>query len=89
MTKRPHIPERVKIEALLRRNEICCDLCYAQIKPGDKTIWEHLVPHELGGASDATNLGLAHLECAKKKRMGSGTSTKLRKRSASKRSALA
>lgn len=50
---------------------IYCPLCDEVIASMDERVLEHMVPHELGGASDETNLRWVHKECAAKKTNGS------------------
>jgi hypothetical protein len=75
MTKRPHIPDRVKVSVAIGQSQfgfIICPLCHVAMYPEEPRILEHLVPHELGGASDETNLRWVHEECARRKTNGNG-----------------
>lgn len=73
MTKRPHIPVRVRVNVAISQaeyGEIRCPLCHTGLAAMDDWILEHMVPHELGGASDETNLRYVHKECALSKTNG-------------------
>lgn len=75
MTKRPHIPEAMKIRiAILQGHDqsISCGICPKPLGPWDDRILEHMVPHEFGGASDETNLRWVHKSCADRKTQGFG-----------------
>ena len=50
---------------------IDCGICKQWLLLEAERILEHMVPHELGGASDETNLRWVHKECAAKKTNGS------------------
>lgn len=78
MTKRPHIPERVKIDVAIHQafgSTIICPLCKGKIDRFCQRTLEHMVPHELGGSSEFENLAFVHTECAEKKREALATST--------------
>ena len=71
MTKRPHISVKTKVSvAIEQAMTISCPLCWYPLTAMDDRILEHMVPHELGGASDLTNLRWVHKECARKKTNG-------------------
>ena len=73
MTKRPHIPAHVRVNVAISQAEhgaIRCPICHTELAAMDDRILEHMVPHELGGASDETNLRWVHKECAKVKTNG-------------------
>jgi len=72
--KRPTIPHRVMVNVAISQAEhgaIRCPICHTELAAMDDRILEHMVPHELGGASDETNLRWVHKECAAKKTNGS------------------
>jgi len=69
----PVIPERRKpltrkqrLDAHDRHGGTCC-VCQYPIARGEPFIDEHIIPLELGGSNDASNRGMAHIKCAKKK----------------------
>jgi len=71
--KRPNIPHRVMVNVAISQAEhgaIRCPICHTELAAMDDRILEHMVPHELGGASDETNLRWVHKECAVKKTNG-------------------
>ena len=71
--KRPHIPAHVRVNVAINQAEhgaIRCPICHTELAAMDERILEHMVPHELGGASDETNLRWVHKECAKVKTNG-------------------
>jgi hypothetical protein len=71
--KRPTIPYRVMVNVAISQAEhgtIRCPICHTGLAAMDDRILEHMVPHELGGASDETNLRWVHKECAAKKTNG-------------------
>jgi len=71
VTKRPHISVKTKVSvAIEQAMTITCPLCWYPLTASDDRILEHMVPHELGGASDITNLRWVHKECAAKKTNG-------------------
>ena len=72
MTKRPHISTATKVSAAIQQagGWIKCPLCSGPIRHDAPRILEHLVPHELGGSSEAENLAYVHKECAAKKTNG-------------------
>ncbi len=73
MTKRPHISVKTKVSVAIAQagsRGIQCFLCCGWLYADSERILEHLVPHELGGASDETNLRWVHKECAAKKTNG-------------------
>ncbi len=73
MTKRPHISAKTMVNVAINQalaESIYCPLCDDLLAAMDDRILEHLVPHELGGASDETNLRWVHKECAAKKTNG-------------------
>jgi hypothetical protein len=73
MTKRPHISVKTKVDVAIRQcyaGSILCPLCDDWLDVDHARILEHLVPHELGGSSDAENLRWVHKECAAKKTNG-------------------
>ena len=72
--KRPHISEKTKVTVAIMQtmdSEISCPLCMEWLQAKDDRVLEHMVPHELGGASDETNLRWVHKACAAKKTNGS------------------
>jgi len=74
MTKRPHISDKVKVSVAIGQSQfgcIMCPICHVMLYPDEPRILEHLVPHELGGSSEAENLRYVHAECARKKTNGS------------------
>lgn len=74
MTKRPHISAKTMVNVAINQalaEAIYCPLCDELLAAMDDRILEHMVPHELGGASDETNLRWVHKECAAKKTNGS------------------
>jgi hypothetical protein len=71
--KRPHISTATKVSVAIRQglgDSIWCAICKFQLFADDARILEHLVPHELGGSSEAENLRWVHKECAAKKTNG-------------------
>ncbi len=71
--KRPTIPHRVMVNVAISQAEhgaIRCPICHTGLAAMDDRILEHMVPHELGGSSDETNLRWVHKECAKTKTNG-------------------
>lgn len=75
MTKRPHISDRTKVNVAIMQGPDCsitCGLCFAPLDFLAPRVLEHMVPHELGGASDETNLRWVHKACADRKTQGSG-----------------
>ena len=71
--KRPHISAHVRVNVAISQAEhgaIRCPICHTELAAMDDRILEHMVPHELGGASDETNLRWVHKECAKVKTNG-------------------
>ena len=71
--KRPTIPYRVMVNVAIsqgERGEVRCPICRTGLAAMDDRILEHMVPHELGGSSDETNLRWVHKECAKTKTNG-------------------
>jgi 5-methylcytosine-specific restriction endonuclease McrA len=71
VTKRPHISVKTKVSVAIEQAvAITCPLCWYPLTAIDDLILEHMVPHELGGASDITNLRWVHKECAGKKTNG-------------------
>lgn len=73
MTKRPHISDRTKVNVAIRQcGGLVCPLCRDALVEQDPRVLEHMVPHELGGASDETNLRWVHKACADRKTQGSG-----------------
>jgi hypothetical protein len=73
VTKRPHISVKTKVSVAITQayaESIRCPLCADTLAAMDDRILEHIVPHELGGASDETNLRWVHKECAAKKTNG-------------------
>ena len=71
--KRPNIPAHTRVNVAINQAEhgaIRCPLCHTELAAMDDRILEHMVPHELGGASDETNLRWVHKECAAKKTNG-------------------
>lgn len=76
MTKRPHIPNKVLVQIAIQQSMngwISCPLCHAPLFPEEPRILEHMVPHELGGSSDAENLRWVHKDCASMKTNGKKT----------------
>lgn len=74
MTKRPHISNKVLVQIAIQQSMngwISCPLCHAPLFPEEPRILEHMVPHELGGSSDAENLRFVHKDCASRKTNGS------------------
>lgn len=74
MTKRPHISSKVLVQIAIQQSMngwISCPLCHAPLFPEEPRILEHMVPHELGGSSDAENLRWVHKDCASRKTNGS------------------
>jgi 5-methylcytosine-specific restriction endonuclease McrA len=71
--KRPHISTATKVNVAIEQagGWIRCALCSGPLRPSDPRILEHLVPHELGGSSEAENLRWVHKECAGRKTNGS------------------
>ena len=70
--KRPHISAKTKVDvAIVQAGALLCPLCKHALYEEEARILEHMVPHELGGASDETNLRWVHKECAAKKTNGS------------------
>lgn len=75
MTKRPHISDRTKVNVAIMQARgwvISCGLCQHDLNAGEPRVLEHMVPHELGGASDETNLRWVHKACADRKTKGHG-----------------
>lgn len=73
MTKRPHIPANVRVNVAINQAEhgaIRCPICHTPLAAMDARVLEHMVPHELGGLSDETNLRWVHRECAATKTNG-------------------
>lgn len=73
MTPRPSIPAHVRVNVAINQAEhgaIRCPICHTELASMDARVLEHMVPHELGGASDETNLRWVHKECAAKKTNG-------------------
>lgn len=71
--KRPSIPHRVMVNVAINQaehGEIRCPLCHTGLASMDERVLEHMVPHELGGASDETNLRWVHKDCALNKTNG-------------------
>ncbi len=71
--KRPTIPHRVMVNVAISQAEhgaIRCPICHTGLAAMDDRILEHMVPHELGGSSDETNLRWVHKDCAAKKTNG-------------------
>jgi hypothetical protein len=71
--KRPNIPAHVRVNVAILQAQhggIICPICHTLIALGDPRILEHMVPHELGGLSDETNLRWVHTDCAKTKTNG-------------------
>lgn len=71
--KRPSISPRVMVNVAIEQAmnaEIECPLCGIGLAAMDARILEHMVPHQLGGASDETNLRWVHKECAARKTNG-------------------
>lgn len=65
--KRPHIPAHVRVNVAIiqaQHGGVICPICHTLIVLGDPRILEHMVPHELGGLSDETNLRWVHKDCA-------------------------
>jgi 5-methylcytosine-specific restriction endonuclease McrA len=74
-TKRPHISDKVKVSVAIGQSQfgcIMCPICHVMLYPDEPRILEHLVPHELGGSSEAENLRYVHAECARSKTNGNG-----------------
>lgn len=74
-TKRPHISDRVRVNVAIMQGHdasIQCGLCPKPLGAWEPRILEHMVPHELGGASDETNLRWVHKDCARRKTNGRG-----------------
>ena len=74
MAKRPHISAKTMVNVAINQalaESIYCPLCDDLLAAMDDRILEHLVPHELGGSSEADNLRWVHKECAAKKTNGS------------------
>lgn len=73
MTKRPHISDKMKVSIAIKQSQfgyIMCPICHIILYPNKPRILEHMVPHELGGKSDESNLRYVHAECARKKTNG-------------------
>jgi len=73
MTKRPNIPAHVRVNVAINQAEhgaIRCPICHTPLAAMDARVLEHMVPHELGGSSDETNLRFVHKECAATKTNG-------------------
>lgn len=71
--KRPNIPAHVRVNVAINQaeyGEIRCPLCHTGLASMDERVLEHMVPHELGGASDETNLRWVHKDCALSKTNG-------------------
>lgn len=71
--KRPHIPAHVRVNVAINQaehGEIRCPLCHTGLAAMDERVLEHMVPHELGGLSDETNLRWVHKDCALNKTNG-------------------
>lgn len=71
--KRPHIPAHVRVNVAINQAEhgaIRCPICHTGLAAMDERVLEHMVPHELGGSSDETNLRFVHKECAATKTNG-------------------
>mgnify|MGYP003657864866 CR=1 FL=1 len=71
--KRPNIPAHVRVNVAINQAEysvIRCPMCITPLHVTDERVLEHLVPHELGGSSEAENLRWVHKECAAKKTNG-------------------
>ena len=71
--KRPHIPAHVRVNVAINQAEhgaIRCPICHTSLAAMDERVLEHMVPHELGGLSDETNLRWVHKECAATKTNG-------------------
>ena len=71
--KRPNIPANVRVNVAINQAEhgaIRCPICHTPLAAMDARVLEHMVPHELGGLSDETNLRWVHKECAATKTNG-------------------
>jgi len=78
MTKRPHISDKVKVSVAIAQSQfgcIMCPICHVMLYPDEPRILEHMVPHELGGKSDESNLRYVHAECARKKTNGNAATS--------------
>lgn len=70
--KRPHISAKTKVDVAIRQaGGVKCPLCLCWMDADEPRILEHLVPHELGGSSEADNLSWVHKDCASEKTNGS------------------
>lgn len=72
-TRRPNIPAHVRVNVAINQAEhgaIRCPICHTPLASMDARVLEHMVPHELGGASDETNLRWVHKDCAATKTNG-------------------
>ena len=71
--KRPTIPHRVMVNVAIAQAQhgcIVCPICHTFLVATEPRVLEHMVPHELGGASNESNLRWVHEDCAKTKTNG-------------------
>jgi len=71
--KRPSISDRVRVNVAISQAKyggIVCPICQTLLVANEPRVLEHMIPHELGGASTEANLRWVHHDCAKTKTNG-------------------
>lgn len=60
-TRRPSIPSWMRSE-VIARDGLTCQLCYGEVDTNDIHL-DHVLPFSMGGATDPSNLQVAHSRC--------------------------